>query len=90
MHITTNVVNSNLIHGEVFSMQHNAMKFVSDLRQVGGFLRCTAVSSANKTDHHDITDILLKVALNTITLARKGLCGHVCIVFIAIYVLCVQ
>jgi hypothetical protein len=26
------------------------------------------VSSTNKTDHHDITDILLKVALNTITL----------------------
>jgi hypothetical protein len=23
------------------------------------------VSSTNKTDHHDITDILLKVALNT-------------------------
>jgi hypothetical protein len=26
----------------------------------------TLVSSTNKTDHHDITDILLKVALNTI------------------------
>jgi hypothetical protein len=25
-----------------------------------------AVSSTNKTDRHDITDILLKVALNTI------------------------
>ena len=24
------------------------------------------VSSSNKTDHHDITEILLKVALNTI------------------------
>jgi hypothetical protein len=24
------------------------------------------VSSTNKTDHHDITEILLKVALNTI------------------------
>ncbi len=28
----------------------------------------TPVSSTNKTDHHDITEILLKVALNTITL----------------------
>jgi hypothetical protein len=28
----------------------------------------TPVSSANKTDHHDKTEILLKVALNTITL----------------------
>jgi hypothetical protein len=26
------------------------------------------VSSTNKIDHHDITEILLKVALNTITL----------------------
>jgi hypothetical protein len=28
----------------------------------------TLVSSTNKTDRHDITEILLKVALNTITL----------------------
>jgi hypothetical protein len=28
----------------------------------------TAVSSTNKTDHHDLTEILLKVALTTITL----------------------
>jgi hypothetical protein len=28
----------------------------------------TSVSSTNKTDSHDITEILLKVALNTITL----------------------
>jgi hypothetical protein len=40
------------------------IKFVSDLRQVSGFLR---VSFTNKTDRHDITEILLKVALNTIT-----------------------
>ena len=26
----------------------------------------TSVSSTNKTDHHDITEILLKVVLNTI------------------------
>jgi hypothetical protein len=29
------------------------------------------VSSTNKTDRHDKTEILLKVALNTITLSRK-------------------
>jgi hypothetical protein len=29
----------------------------------------TPVSSINKTDHHDITEILLKVALNTINIA---------------------
>jgi hypothetical protein len=28
----------------------------------------TQVSCTNNTDHHDITEILLKVALNTITL----------------------
>jgi hypothetical protein len=38
----------------------------SDLRQAGGFLGGTLVSSINKTDHHDITEILLKVASNTI------------------------
>jgi hypothetical protein len=42
-------------HGEVYSIQHYVIKFVS------GFL-CTPVSSTNKTDHHDITEILLKVA----------------------------
>jgi hypothetical protein len=31
----------------------------------------TLVSSTNKTDHHDITEILLKVALNNITLTPK-------------------
>jgi hypothetical protein len=37
--ITTNVVSSNLAHGEVYPIQHCVIKFVSDLRQVGGFLR---------------------------------------------------
>ena len=36
-------------------------KFVNDLRQVGGFLPHT-----NKPDRHDIVEIVLKVALNTI------------------------
>jgi hypothetical protein len=31
------------------------------------FSLCTPLSSTNKTDRHDITEILLKVALNTIT-----------------------
>jgi hypothetical protein len=46
------------------------IKFVSDLRQVGGSLG-TPVSSTNKTDCHDITEILLKVALNTIKQANN-------------------
>ena len=48
--------------------QLDVIKFVSHLRQVGGFLRVLWVSSTNKTDIHDITEILLKVALNTIPL----------------------
>ena len=37
--ITTKAVSSNPVHGEVHSLQHYMIKFVSDLRQVGGFLR---------------------------------------------------
>jgi hypothetical protein len=37
--ITTKVVSSNPAHGEVYWMQHYVIKFFSDLRQVGGFLR---------------------------------------------------
>jgi hypothetical protein len=35
---TTQGVSSNPVHGEVYSIQHYVIKFVSDLRQVGGFL----------------------------------------------------
>jgi len=48
---------SNPAHGEVYSI-HNVIKFFSDLQQVGGF-------------PHDLTYILLKVALNTITLTLE-------------------
>ena len=65
VHITTNVVSSNHAHGEVYSIQHYVIKFISDLRQVGGFSSGTPISSTNKTDFHDITEILLKVAFNT-------------------------
>jgi 2C-methyl-D-erythritol 2,4-cyclodiphosphate synthase len=40
--------------------------------QVGGFFPGTLVSSTNKTDRHDITEILLKVALNSITLVPSN------------------
>jgi len=42
-------------------MQHYAIKFVSDLRQIGGFFPGTPVSCTNKTNRHNITEILLKV-----------------------------
>ena len=37
--ITTKVVSSNPVDGEMFSMQHYVIKFVGDLRQFDGFLR---------------------------------------------------
>jgi hypothetical protein len=37
--ITTKIVSSNHVHGEVYLIQHYVIKFVSDLRQVVGFLR---------------------------------------------------
>ena len=58
---TTKVVGSNSAHSEMYSIQHYVIKFVSDLRQVGGFLRFPS-----PIDRHDITEILLKMALSTI------------------------
>ena len=37
--ITTKVVSSNPANGDVYSIQHYVMKFVSDWHQIGGFLR---------------------------------------------------
>ena len=53
--ITTDVVSSILNQGEVC----NSMSVVFSV---------SPVFFTNKTDYHDITDILLKVMLNTITL----------------------
>ena len=46
-------------------MQDYVIKFVSNLPQVGGFLRVFRFQPPI-TDDHDIAEILLKVALNTI------------------------
>ena len=54
-------------------VEHYVIKFISDLRQISGFLRLLySSSSTNKTDHHDITEILLKVMLNTIKPTKKN------------------
>ena len=61
--------------GEVNSIQHNVIKFVSQLLTTVLWISPgTPVSSTDKTDRHDITDILLKVVLNTITLVRCVCC----------------
>ena len=36
---TPKVVSSNPVHGEMYSIQHYVIKYVSDLQQVSGFLR---------------------------------------------------
>ena len=47
-------------------MQYCVIKFVSDVRQVGGFLRVLRFSPQIKlTAMHDITEILVKVALSS-------------------------
>jgi len=45
----------------------------------------TSVSSTNKTDHHDITEILLKVALNTITLTLALIYDYNCNILLPVY-----
>ena len=54
--ITTAVVSSNHYQGEVYNI----------CAKVGQWLATGPPVSSNKTDYHDITEILLKVTLNTI------------------------
>ena len=70
MPTTTKDVSLNPADDEVYSIQHYAIYFVSDIWQFYGCSRVpgTPVFSNNKTDLHNITEILLIVALNTITL----------------------
>jgi hypothetical protein len=63
--ITTKVVSSNPVHGEVYSIQHYVLQFISDFQHVW-FSPGTPFSSTNKTARHDIAEILLKVALKAI------------------------
>ena len=61
--ITTEVVSSNPAHGEVCSIQN----------YVGLSATCnrSLVFSTSKTDCHDITEILLKMVLNTTTITHN-------------------
>jgi len=54
------------------------IKFVSDLRQVGGFLRALRFPSTNKTDRLDMTEILLNVTLTAITYAQTQKIIFIC------------
>ena len=68
--ITTNIVSLNPAIGKVYSIQHYVIKFVSDMRKEGGFLQVLWFPPPI-TDRHDITEILLKVALSILTLTSN-------------------
>ena len=60
--ITTKIVSLNPAQGAVYSIPLYVIKFVSDFLQVRGFLRVFQFPDCN-----DIIEILLKVALSTLT-----------------------
>jgi hypothetical protein len=68
--ITTKVVSLNPVHGEVYLIQLYVIKFVSDLRQVDGFLWVLWFPPPIK--HQNIAEMLWKVALNTISQANQS------------------
>jgi hypothetical protein len=63
--ITTNVVSSTLLRRGVFDTT-SCDKVCHGLATGLWISQGSPISSINKTDCHDITEILLKVALNTI------------------------
>ena len=69
---TVTVESSNLAPGDVYSI-HYVIKFASDLQNGRWF---SPVSSINKTDRHDIAEILLKLVLNMITPSVKPSAFH--------------
>ena len=71
--ITTDVLSLNPAHGKVYSIQHYVIKFVSDLQHVGGFLWVVWFIPPIKP-----TEILLKVASNTITPNPRTRGGQCC------------
>ena len=63
-------MSSNPAHGKEYSIQHYMIKVCLWLATGRWFSPGTPASSTNKTDRHVITEILLKVALNTRILTK--------------------
>ena len=55
---------ANPAHGKVYSIHHHMII----IQNGWWFSQGTPVSTTNKTDNHDITEVMLKMALNSITL----------------------
>jgi hypothetical protein len=66
--ITTDVVSSNLEQGEVCNILWSSLSVTCDGRW---FSLGPTVLSSNKTDRHNIAEILLKVEFNTIKQKNK-------------------
>jgi hypothetical protein len=54
------------VHGEVYTIQHDVIKFVIDFQKVGGFLRVLRFPPPIKLTT-TIAEISFKVAVNTIS-----------------------
>jgi hypothetical protein len=66
--------------GKVYSIQHYVIKFVSGLRQVGGFLSGDSIFLHQQNWPHDIAEKYLKVALNAITITPKKVAHDILII----------
>jgi len=66
--IITDVVSSNLDQARCTTLCDKVCQWLTTGRW---FSPGTPVSSTNKTDRHDIAEILLKVALNTVKQTNK-------------------
>ena len=75
--ITTEVVSSNPVHGEVYSIQHYVIRFAMSCDRSVVFSGYPAFSTNILViDRHDITEILLKVALNQKLFTHKLASGN--------------
>ena len=72
--ITTDVVSSNPVNGDVYPIQH--CEKVCQWPATGRWFSPGTLVSTNKSDRHDLTEILLKVVLNTINQIKRILTMH--------------
>ena len=70
--ITTRFVSSNPVHDEMYSIQHYVSKLSVTCDRSVVSPGTLVYSTKKKNDHHNIFEILLKVALNTININPLG------------------